>query len=98
MLLQYKTTTKGVQIDISAKKKKGSESKGRSILENSSWSHYLQSCFNLWMPAAGVGVRVGAISLGPADPEALTDKDKSEQELPANWRLGRLSPGLYEFG
>lgn len=50
------------------------------------------------MPVAGVGVRVGAISLGPADPEALTEKDKSEQELPANWRRGRLPPGLYEFG
>lgn len=48
------------------------------------------------MPVAGVGVGIGVISLGPADPVALTDKDKGE--LPANWILGRLSPGIYEFG
>lgn len=47
------------------------------------------------MPVAGVGVRAGASSLGPADPEALRDKHRSEQELPANWRL---SPGINEFG
>ena len=50
------------------------------------------------MPVAGVGVRVGAISLGPADPEALLDKDKSEQELPTNWRLGRLSLDYMNLG
>lgn len=45
-----------------------------------------------------MGWGAGAISFGPADPVALLDKDKSEQELPANWRLGRLSSGVYEFG
>lgn len=90
--------------------KKGSERKGQSILkknkkerkekkkENSSWSHYLQFCFNLWMPVAGVGVGLIAISLGPANFVAVTDKDKSEQKLPANWRLGRLSPEYMNLG
>lgn len=44
------------------------------------------------MPVAGVGVGIGVISLGPADPVALTGKDKGEQEL------GRLSPGIYDLG